>query len=538
MSRLLATSRIVRLGLAVIAVNLALRISTAAAAPWYFSSASGSLWDNATTSDWSSVSGGPYTSLWNSGSDAVFEGTAGSVLVSGTVSSVNSLTFGVDGYTLGGSGTITITGTGGDVTTGSGTDTISAILAGSVGLTKLGSGTLALSGSAVNTFTDGVAVNGGTLRLDFTNLSTPTDLVNNGNALTLGGGTLAINGYGATTANTSQTLASLAMNPGASAISLVANGGNNTSLTITSNTITKATGGTLNFVLPANTSVNWSAAPLTDSLIGTWATIGTGSSMQYATISSGKVVPFNGGTTTVAASITETAGAGNYNLAAGGTLGSANTYINSLVYTGGTDVILPKTNNFGFNGLIAAGAAGTTLTIGSVGGMGSYYVTDGSWNTPTSFHDIVIAGQQNVTIGANFYGNTNNNSALTYSGTGTLTLGFTGTNNLSGPLTVNSGALVVDGQTNASKVVLASGATITAALQANQTFPLATGSSIAGNITIASASGNTYLNANAANVFNGGTVSLTSTGGFPVFELQGNNETITGLTSRLSERIR
>ena len=535
MSRLLATSRLVRLGLAVISVSLVLRTSAAVAASGYFSFASGSQWDNATTSDWSSVSGGPYTSLWASGSDAVFEGTAGNVAVSGTVSSVNSITFGVDGYTLGGSGTITMTGTGGDITTGSGTDTIGAILAGSVGLTKLGTGTLALSGLAVNTFTGGVTVNGGTLRLDFTNLATPTNLVGSGNALTLGGGTLAINGYAATAVNTSQTLASLTVNPGANTISLAANGGNNTSLTITSSTITKSTGGTLNFVLPTSaSSVSWNPT-LSGGIIGTWATIGAAGSVQYATIVGGKVAAYTGTSAATAANMTDTTGAVNYNLAAGGTLPNGNNYANSVVYTGSTAAtILPGTNNFGFNGLIANGAAGTTLTIGSVAGINNYYVTDGSYGATQSFHDIVIAGQQNVTIDANFYGNPNNASALTYSGTGTLTLGYTGTNNLNGPVTVNSGGVVINGAMSTSKFIVAPAAKLTVA--GSTTISLGTGSSIAGNVTINSA-GAEFLLTTAANVFNGGSVTFTAASGNPQFELKGNNQTVNGLISATTAAV-
>jgi autotransporter-associated beta strand protein len=53
---------------------------------------------------------------------------------------------------------------------------------------------LTLNGSAVNTFTGGVNIKRGTLQLDFSSLATPTDLLDAGNALTLGSGILSIKG--------------------------------------------------------------------------------------------------------------------------------------------------------------------------------------------------------------------------------------------------------------------------------------------------------------------------------------------------------
>jgi len=157
------------------------------AVPLYFDTASNTVWDIGTTSDWSTAPGGPYTSLWSNTSDATFEGTAGTVNVASTIGAVNSLTFTTDGYQLGssaGSGTITLSGAGGDITTGAGTDTIDSVVAGSVGLTKLGTGTLTLAaGTAAsgtytgyNTFSGAVNVSAGTLLLAPTPHS-PNDVI-------------------------------------------------------------------------------------------------------------------------------------------------------------------------------------------------------------------------------------------------------------------------------------------------------------------------------------------------------------------------
>jgi autotransporter-associated beta strand protein len=122
------------------------------------------VWDQGTTAKWAYQTGGPYNQNWNSGSNAVFEGTAGTVTVSGTISSVNSISFATDGYTLGGTGTITLVGSGGSITTGAGSNTISCMIAGSMGLTKLGPGTLILGGA--NGYGGVTTVTAGTLLLE------------------------------------------------------------------------------------------------------------------------------------------------------------------------------------------------------------------------------------------------------------------------------------------------------------------------------------------------------------------------------------
>ncbi len=125
-------------------------------------------WDNGTTANWSTTSGGnptgTYNQLWVAGTDAVFEGTAGTITVADAgISSVNSIRFTTDGYTLGGNGAITLIGAGGNITTGAGTDTIGCPIAGNVGLTKNGAGTLILTGA--NTYTSGTTVGAGTLQI-------------------------------------------------------------------------------------------------------------------------------------------------------------------------------------------------------------------------------------------------------------------------------------------------------------------------------------------------------------------------------------
>ncbi|MGO9108203.1 MAG: GDSL-type esterase/lipase family protein [Thermoguttaceae bacterium] len=160
------------------------------AASLYFSGAVGKTWDQATTADWSSTSGGPYGRIWSSGADAFFEGTAGTVTVSGTISSVNSLHFNVDGYTLNG-GAITLAGSSGSISTGAGADTIASQLAGQHRLNKMGPGILSLT-NALNSFAGPTVVSAGTLQVAAPVLPAGTRIMPVGDSITYGyGGTNA-----------------------------------------------------------------------------------------------------------------------------------------------------------------------------------------------------------------------------------------------------------------------------------------------------------------------------------------------------------
>jgi fibronectin-binding autotransporter adhesin len=133
----------------------------ATAAPMYWTS--GGTWDQSLL--WADTSGGTsgsgYTLAWSDSSDAVFEGTAGTVNIAGSVSPY-SLTFAKDGYLLTG-GSITLPATGALVTTGTGTDTIASVIQGSGGISKAGPGILLLTGD--NSYSGGTTVHGGMLSL-------------------------------------------------------------------------------------------------------------------------------------------------------------------------------------------------------------------------------------------------------------------------------------------------------------------------------------------------------------------------------------
>ncbi|MGE0451320.1 MAG: choice-of-anchor D domain-containing protein, partial [Vicinamibacterales bacterium] len=123
-------------------------------------------WDTGTTAAWSTTSGGPYTTTWIAGSNAVLEGTAGTVSIAAAGVAANSVTFTTTGYTVQ-NNTLTLNGDA-TVSNDTGIDaTISSVIAGSAGLTKTGDGTLTLSGA--NTFTGTAALNGGVVQIGAAN---------------------------------------------------------------------------------------------------------------------------------------------------------------------------------------------------------------------------------------------------------------------------------------------------------------------------------------------------------------------------------
>jgi autotransporter-associated beta strand protein len=144
---------------------------------------------------------------------------------------------------LGGTGAIRVnsdlTATPLSAIIGNNTDTL---ISGSAGLTKTGVGTLTLDGSGLHTFTGGLNLNGGTLALNFSNLTTPTDFIASGNALSFGGGALTITGK--STGDTAQTLGNVTVNSGGGDFRVNPNNGTSTTVTLGS-LATSASGGSL-----------------------------------------------------------------------------------------------------------------------------------------------------------------------------------------------------------------------------------------------------------------------------------------------------
>jgi autotransporter-associated beta strand protein len=309
------------------------------------------------------------------------------------------------------------------------TTTISAILAGNQGFTKTGAGNLTLTGA--NTYTGTTTVSGGTLALDFSQAGAPaSNIISNttpANLALSGGGNLTI--VGNPSATTSQSFAGLAVSSGADTITLNQNGA--TSVTLALGAITQTVGGTLNFPTVPNTGtlVVTTTNSNVNGILGSWATVGTGSAAQYATVNgSGDIVGYTGATTANGALAQLTSATSNYVFTAAGTLTASRT-ANTLQYNGvGTTTALAA-NTLTLNGLLNSGSG--TLTFSSTTGG----IQIGSTN------ELIIQGGS-VTIKAPISNNGSNASSLTYSGTGTLTLNTTAST-YTGTTTVNNGTLTL-----------------------------------------------------------------------------------------------
>lgn len=175
--------------------------------------------------------------------------------------SFNWTVTGTNSLTLGASPTINVENQ---------TATLSVPLAGTNGLTKTGAGTLVLGG-ATKTFTNGLAVNAGTLTLDFSAANSPaTNLVAAGNALALGGGALWVNG--GLTVSSSQTFVATTLNVGGSALAAAPSAGMSNPV-VTLGSMTANVGGTVAFSGPATVDASGNV-PATATL--TTTTAGTG----------------------------------------------------------------------------------------------------------------------------------------------------------------------------------------------------------------------------------------------------------------------
>lgn len=303
------------------------------------------------------------------------------------------------------------------------TTTVNALVDGTDGLTKAGAGTLTLRGSSAHTVTGGITVNDGTLGINLSDLADPTlGILDSGNDLTLARGTFSVTGKNAVSA---QTLGDVTLNSGAATISLVASSGTNTLNVTLGDTWTRNPGGTLNMQL--NTGSTLTSNPtLSNSIIGPWASFGTGTSTKYATVSGGVIAALTGAAAATAADLTDTTGAVNYDLAvATGTVPDTMS-ANTIRYTAEAAATAPGATLFSVNGLMNAGTGLWTI--------GTNPITIGS-----DKYLVVNTANSSITISSIIQDNGGGASSLVKTAGNTLTL--SGDNTYSGGTTLNGGTL-------------------------------------------------------------------------------------------------
>ncbi len=236
-------------------------------------------------------------------------------------------------------------------------------------IAKTGSGTLTVNPTSnVGSASGSVAVNGGTLAINFVNAGANASLLSAFSPLTLGGGTLQIIGNPANAS--AQTFAGVTVNPGDSVISA----GGTTSPTLTLGAMTEVLGGSVVFNGPATTTYSGgnSVTPTTVAATATitTTTVGAGTLGLVQNVASG-----------TAANLGSYATVGLYDWAstdvAGGTAGTS-----PYTIIGGSQVTGFYTATFGAN--MDVPAAGFALATGTQYGQTLRFNTPSATaNTPT-----------------------------------------------------------------------------------------------------------------------------------------------------------
>ena len=366
----------------------------------------------------------------------------------------------------GSSANVLTLGGGAAITVDNGAATIGAVLGGSAGLTLNGSPALGLNGqvfantaampgvtalpalalnpAAVESYSGATSVSGVALTLDFSNLSTPTNMINSGSALTLTGGSLGVLDQTGGAA-TSQAFNGLSLGAGGAAVSVAANGNTNAGSTMALGAISRVAGGAVNFILPTTGSIT-TTTPNTSGILGGWATATAGGAMTWATSASNGVSPGAIGGLPAAGYSLNTLGPGlNSSL-------TSNVGISADAETNSLDVNSPSSSagvtdsnssntvtlTIDSGGILMTPNVGPTAINGLVYGGTNEFVTF-NVTTANPQNDLIINQMDPNGAFENLAEFTDNASAVTLVKNGPGLLLMIGGNGNSGPTVINQG---------------------------------------------------------------------------------------------------
>ena len=441
---------------------------------------------------WISSTGGNWSGASNWLASSIAAGTISSADFS-TLSLATNLTVTLDGartigslifgdatatynWTLAGTNSLTL-GTSPVINVENQSAIISTPLAGSNGLSKIGLGALTLGG-ATNIFTGGLAVNAGSLMLDYSAANSPvTNLIPAPNSLTLGGGTLAVIGGVTST----QTFAGTVLNAGASVVS----GTNLPAVNLAG--ITANAGGVLEFIGPATVGLGGvtvaSSAVITttaggnNAFLNSYALIATvglydyaaaiGSSSPYLVVGGSQIAGFY-----TAASGGGAPTGGNLDVTGSAISWSAQPYLTGMRF---------KTN-VGANIAVTAYSVLTLADILVTPGVGAHNVTysSGVFRPNGNASGPFVVWQNNpageLILNTGIENAKNGTSAYIQNGAGTVILASAGSS-YSDQSYLNGGVTLIAGNGSLGAVVTAATVNLTGGtLAANSTFSLDNGS--------------------------------------------------------------
>jgi autotransporter-associated beta strand protein len=270
-----------------------------------------------------------------------------------------------------------------------------------------------------------------------------------GGAVTIGAGstlTLGTSGINLSTATQNLSISSGLTLANGSQSWNVASG---RTLALSTGAFSRSAGTSLN--LPGSGSVTSTMTGLvnTNNILGPWATVGTGSSTRFATLSTGSIIGFTGATASGFNWASGNNNTFNYDVAAalGATPIGVGRQANTVRYTGVAGTQNYGNNNtttFTINGLLNVGTG--TLTVSELGGTAQGQVGIGTNNG----NELVLgAANADITVKIPIINTGANAGSVLITGPGTVTIDSAGgVSTYTGATTVASGTLSVGGAGN------------------------------------------------------------------------------------------
>jgi len=413
----------------------------------------------------SSIYGGPSAGSGTAGTKTLVMGGSGNTVVSGSL--LNGATSGATTTTIAltklGAGALTFNGT--------------------VNASVLGSGA---GGGAYGT----VTVNNGTLAIDFSNAGANSDLLNSFSPVSLGGGTLQINGNAANASTQNFNNGGMTVNPGFNVITVGPNSGNMADPLPTLNlgTFTQTAGSQTMFVGPSY-NTNYSGGTVTNlAATGTITTTTLGNqnnllwpSTRQAIATVGlyewaSVVTTPAGTHTILAG-SQQAGTFYTQVAAGGTAANADLNYDLLgnAFFNNSSPAYVDTIRFNvpgaFTATTGAGGSGKLFVIGgilvtpNVGANNTTFANGGEWiagaytsagNCPIDVYQNNIAGELFISVPFYYYSSTARATCYVKGGAGTVDLTGTAGNSVNyGSPYLNGGCTVINNNTQIGRTASA-----------------------------------------------------------------------------------